>query len=99
MKEKIWESRVRVQNFLTEDTRRGHSHWFRVKGWFAMVERPSSVGPPALACGTEDWRVLLGSKDGKKSAGRQTNLRWFLYEPLTLYFRCRYSFVSTGVLW
>jgi hypothetical protein len=63
--EEVWDSRVRVQNFLTEDTGRGHSLGSEIEGWFATVERPSSVGPPVSVCGTEDRRVILGARMGK----------------------------------
>jgi hypothetical protein len=62
----VWDSRVRVQDFLTEDTGRGHSLGSEIEGWFATVERPSSVGPPVLVCGTKDKRVVLGARMGKE---------------------------------
>jgi hypothetical protein len=58
------DSRVCVQDFLTEDTGRGHSLGSEIEGLFATVERPSSVGPPISVCGTEDWRVVLGARMG-----------------------------------
>jgi hypothetical protein len=63
--EAIRDSRVPVQDFLTEDTGRGHSLGSEIEGWFATVERPSSVGPPFSVCGTEDRRVVLGARMGK----------------------------------
>jgi hypothetical protein len=36
-KDLVWDSRVRVQNFLTEDTGRGHSLGSEIEGWFASV--------------------------------------------------------------
>jgi len=32
-----WDSRVRAQDFLTEDTGRGHSLGSEIEGWFASV--------------------------------------------------------------
>jgi hypothetical protein len=37
-----------------------------IEGWFATVERPSSVGPPISVCGTEDWRIVLRARMGKE---------------------------------
>jgi hypothetical protein len=33
----VWDSRVRVQDILTEDTGRGHSLGSEIEGWFASV--------------------------------------------------------------
>jgi hypothetical protein len=63
--EEVWDSRVRVQDFLTEDTGRGPSLGSEIEGWFATVERPSSVGPPVSVCGTEHRRLVLGARMGK----------------------------------
>ena len=60
------DSRVCVQDFLTEDTGRGHSLGSEIEGLFATVERPSSVGPPISVCGTEDWRLVLAARMGKE---------------------------------
>ena len=62
LKEETWDSRVRVQDFLTEDSGRGQSLGSEIEGWFATVERPSSVGPPVPVCGTEDRRLMLGAR-------------------------------------
>jgi hypothetical protein len=62
LREEIWDSRVRAQDFLTEDTGRGPSLGSEIEGWFATMERPSSVGPPLSVCGTEKRRVVLGAR-------------------------------------
>ena len=64
-----WDSRVRVQDFLTEDTGRGHSLGSEIEGWFATVERPSSVGPRVSVCGPEAKRVVHGARMGKLVPG------------------------------